>query len=153
MFFFFTGTHPDYHRPTDTPDRINYEGMKKVVDMAEETALQYSTAKEKPEYVAGQTQPFDRGGRTGGPRISLRFMPGEYDDGETRGVPVGSVTKDGPGDKAGLKAGDWIVEVGGKPVKNMAGYMTAIQSAKPGEELEIGITRDGKKMTLKVKPE
>jgi hypothetical protein len=152
VFFYFTGTHPDYHRPTDTPDRINYTAMKKIVDMAEEIAQQFRSAKDRPEYVAGQTQAFDRGGR-GGPRISLRFMPGEYDDDETRGVPVGSVTEGGPGDKAGLKAGDWIVEVGGKPVKNMTGYMTAIQTAKPGEELEIIVTREGKKVTLKVKPE
>lgn len=154
VFFYFTGTHPDYHRPTDTPDRINYTAMKKIVDMAEEIALKFSTSKERPEYVAGQTQAFDRGGRPGGgPRISLRFMPGDYDDDETRGVPVAAVTKDGPGDKAGLKAGDWIVEVGGKPVKNMTGYMTAIRTAKPGEELEIIVTREGKKVTLKVKPE
>jgi hypothetical protein len=154
VFFYFTGIHSEYHRPTDTADRINYSAMKKIVDMVEEIALDIGSNKERPVYVEGQNKavsPF--GGKEGGRRISLRFQPGEYDDDETRGVPVGSVTKDGPGDKAGLKAGDWIVEVGGKPVKNMTGYMSAIQTAKPGEDLEIVVTRDGKKVTLKVKPE
>jgi Zn-dependent M28 family amino/carboxypeptidase len=150
VFFFFTGMHAQYHRPTDTPDLVNYEGMKKVVDMVEELTADLAAEKERPVWQktasSGMTP-----GRAGVPTI--RFMPGEYDEDETRGVPVGGVMEGGPADKAGLKKGDWIVEVGGVPVKNMGGYMKAMGAQKGGEPVEMVVMRDGKKITLKVTPD
>jgi S1-C subfamily serine protease len=84
------------------------------------------------------------------PRLGI--MPGNYDD-EADGVLVGSVTKDGPADKGGMKDGDRIVEVAGKPVKNMTAYMTVLGEQKRGEPVGITVLRKGERITLKVIPQ
>ena len=151
VFFFFTGMHPEYHRPTDTPDRINFPGMKKIVDMVEELATQLATEAKRPEYVAGAGPSGPTGTPGGVPRIG--FMPAEYNDDEARGVPVGGVSPNGPAAKAGIKEGDWIVEIAGEPVKNMTTYMSAMGKHKRGEPLEIVVKRGDKKVKLKVTPQ
>jgi serine protease Do len=68
------------------------------------------------------------------------------------GVLVGGVQLGGPADKGGLKEGDWIVEIGGKPVKNMTGYMKVMGEQKAGEQLEFTVKRGDKKVPLKITP-
>jgi hypothetical protein len=146
VFFFFTSDHEDYHRPSDTSDKINIPGMEKVVDLTEDLVTALATEAERPKYVklAG-------GSPTPGnvPRIGIR--PSYGDDGE--GVLLDGVVDGGPGAKAGLKEGDRIVEVGGKPAKNLEAYMTLIRNHKKGEAVELGVMRDGKKLTIAVTPE
>ena len=80
-------------------------------------------------------------------------MPGEYNEDETRGVPVGGVSPGGAAEKAGIKEGDWIVEIAGTPVRNMGGYMRAMGGQKAGETIEVVVMREGKKVKLKVTPQ
>jgi hypothetical protein len=148
-YFFFTGLHNEYHKPTDTVDTINFPGMQKIVDLTEDVLMTIATAKERPVYV--QTQPQTRGGGPSGPRLG--FMPGNYDEAENKGVLIGGVTQGGPAEKGGLKQGDYIVEIAGKPVKNMTAYMTMMAGQKKGEPLELTVNRDGKKTKITVKPE
>jgi hypothetical protein len=150
VFFFFTGMHPEYHRPADKPETINLDGMKKVVDMVEELALKLSTDKERPEYVAPKVNKDGPSSSRGVPTI--RFMPGDYDDDQSNGVLVGGVLKGGPADKGGLKEGDWIVEIAGKPVKNMTGYMKVMGEQKAGEAIDFTVKRGDKKVPLKITP-
>jgi S1-C subfamily serine protease len=63
------------------------------------------------------------------------------------------VAENGPADKAGLKEGDRIVELAGKPVKNIQVYMVIMATQKRGQPVYAGILRKGKKMTVKVKPQ
>jgi Zn-dependent M28 family amino/carboxypeptidase len=149
VFFLFTGLHRQYHKPTDTVDLINFAGMKQVTDLAEELARQLATTSPRPEYVKGMGSMFT-GGRMSVPRIG--FMPGNYDD-EADGVLVGSVTKDGPGDKGGLKDNDRIIAVAGEPVKNMTMYMQVMGKRKRNEPVEITIERKGEKVKLTVTPQ
>lgn len=150
VFFFFTGFHNEYHMPTDKPELINVAGMKKICDMVQELATKIATDKERPEYVKGATGPSPSGTRSG-PRIG--FVPAEYDDAETKGVPVGGVIPGGAGEKAGLKMGDWIVEIAGQPIKNMQDYMKAMSTQKVGKELELIVKRAEMKVKLKVIPQ
>jgi hypothetical protein len=148
VLFFFTGDHPDYHRPSDTADKINITGMRKVADLAEQVILRLDNASQRPEFVKVIAPR-----RTGGPRgPRLGFMPA-YGDDEANGVLVDGVMEGGPAAKAGIKEGDRIIEVGGKPVKNLTGYMVVMGQHKAGETIELGILRRGKKMMVKVKPE
>ena len=66
---------------------------------------------------------------------------------------VDGVTDGGPAAKGGIKKGDRIIEIAGKPVKNLEAYMSAMGGHKAGENLEVTVLRDKKKITLKVKPE
>ena len=155
VLFFFTGTHKDYHRPSDTPDKINTKGLLKVTDYVKVFADYYSTVIEKPDYIktkGGEEDPTDTTKTQGRLSIpTIGFAPDNYGE-ETKGVLVGNVRKDGPGEKGGLKEGDFIVEVAGKPVTNMTGYMQALGTVKSGTETEFVVVRNGKKETLKITP-
>jgi membrane-associated protease RseP (regulator of RpoE activity) len=150
VFFFFTGIHDQYHRPSDTVDTINFTGMKKIVDMCEELIEKMASQKERPKYLA-TAAPAMSPGRGDAPRLGI--MPGNYNDAENKGVLVGGVSDGGPAAKAGLKEGDYIIEIAGKPVKNMTGYMTAMAGQKKGQSLELTIDRNGERKKVSITPE
>jgi hypothetical protein len=156
VIFFFTGTHGQYHRPTDTPDLINYEGMKKVVDYGEKMLYHYATA-DRPKYLVTKDRFVDPDAassrspsaqRVAGPTLGI--MP-SYEEG-TPGVKLDGVSPGGPAEKAGLKDGDLIVELAGKPVTNITNYMTLMNQQKANAEIEIVIVRKGMKQTIKITP-
>jgi hypothetical protein len=147
VFFFFTGDHPDYHRPSDTADKINVHGMRRVTDLVENLVSYLAAVPERPQYVkvtgsSGATPGFE------GPRLGIRPS---YDD-DKEGVLLEGVAEGGAAEKAGLKAGDRITEMAGKPVKNLEAYMALLKGQKKGDSLEVGVLRDGKpiKMTVKL---
>jgi hypothetical protein len=147
VLFFFTDDHADYHRPGDTADKINVAGMERVLDMAEDVITDLAAAPDRPRYVKLATSSNPAPGDF--PKVGIR--PSYGDDRE--GVLLDGVSDGGPAAKAGLKAGDRIVDLGGRPVSNLETYMTLIRAHKKGEPIDFGILRDGKKMTIKVVPE
>jgi hypothetical protein len=148
VLFLFTGNHPDYHRPGDTADKINIPGMRKIAEFTEEVVEHLASQAERPQYVkVGQGPLVSPGG--GGPRLGI--MPSYGDDQD--GVLLDGVREGSPADKAELKEGDRIVELDGKPVKNLEAYMVLMAGHKKGDTLEILILRGGKKLTLKAKLE
>src|SRR5579862_557606 len=145
VFFFFTGTHVDYHRPGDTADKINVPGMRQITDMAKKVISVLATDPKRPEYVAVAST-YNRAGGKGGPKLGI--MP-NYDE-DKEGVLIGGVSDDGPAAKAGLKTGDLIVELAGKSIANINTYMVVMAQQRAGQTIEVAIVRDGKKLTLKV---
>jgi Zn-dependent M28 family amino/carboxypeptidase len=147
VLFFFTNDHPDYHKPSDTADKINVPGMERVLDMAADVMDDLATVRERPQYVKlarpASSAPGDM------PRLGIR--PDYTDD--KAGVLVGGVTEGGPAARGGIKAGDRVVELGGSPVKGLEGYMSILASHKRGQEIEVVVERNGKRVTLKVVPE
>jgi hypothetical protein len=145
VFFFFTNDHGDYHRPSDTSDKINVPGMRRVVDLTEDLAA-YLTTSARPEYVkvAG---PSLSPGAPSGPRLGIK--PDYGDDKE--GVLLSGVDDTAPAGRAGLKAGDRIVEIAGQPVKNLEGYMAIMHGQKPGSTIDVNVMRDKEKKAFKVK--
>lgn len=154
VLFLYTGTHGEYHRPTDVPEKINVPGMKRVVDFVQLLADDLLTRETRPKYQVTRdpwsdpTQP--RVTRPQGPRLGVR--PGNYES-EDGGVLVEGVTPGGPAEKGGIKDGDIIIEIAGKPVTNIGGYMTAMSTQKPGNPIDVVVLRKGTKLTLKVTPE
>ncbi|MBY0527568.1 MAG: M28 family peptidase [Gemmataceae bacterium] len=147
VFFFFTGDHPDYHRPSDTADKINVAGMRRITDLTEDLVSHLRTVADRPQYVAvsgGTTT-----GSFSGPRLGI--MP-NYDD-EGPGVLLNGVSDGGPASKAGLKTGDRIIEIEGQAVRNFQTYMTVISRHKRGDTINLTIQRDNKKMNIKVATE
>ncbi len=147
VLFLWTDIHDDYHKPSDTADKINVPGMRKIVDMSEEFVQHFATVPERPDYVAGKV-----GGRSGGgngPRLGIQPTYPE----DEKGVLLSGVSDGGPAAKAGLKGGDRIVEMAGKPVKKLEDYMEVMSTQKAGNTLDVVIERDGKKTTVKVKLE
>ncbi|HYT92059.1 MAG TPA: M28 family peptidase [Gemmataceae bacterium] len=153
VLFLWTGTHSDYHRPGDTADKINVPGMRRITDLAEDLVAYFATVAERPQYTA-----IKGGGTTGPPRgkgPTLGIAPGDYDAGPDapKGLLVGQVIEGRPADKAGMKAGDLIVEIAGKQITNIATYMAVMGAQNAGSEIEVGVLRNGKKLTLKVTPQ
>jgi Zn-dependent M28 family amino/carboxypeptidase len=147
VLFFFTDDHPDYHRPSDTAEKINVAGMERVLDMAADVITDLAAAQERPRYVKLATSSNAAPGDF--PKVGIR--PSYGDDKE--GVLLDGVSDGGPAARAGLKAGDRIVDLGGRTIKNLEAYMTLIRAHKKGEPIEFGVLRDGKKITIKVTPE
>src|SRR5262249_37223197 len=136
-----------YHRPTDKAPLINIEGMRKVTDMAEDVVVELATDKARPEFI--EVRRTGRpGGRPGNDFIPLGIRP-DYDAQD--GVLLEGVNEGGYGAKAGLKAGDRILEMNGKEVKNVETYMTVMRGLKRGDTLEMAVQRGKEKLKLKVK--
>jgi hypothetical protein len=148
VLFFWTDTHADYHRPSDTADKINVPGMRKIVDLAEEVVTNFSTREQRPEFVRVTNPPRQPGSGGGtGPTIGIR--PKYGDEGE--GVLLDGVSEGGLAEKAGLKAGDRIIEVAGKPVKSLENYVEVMRTIKAEGTLELTILRNGKKEKVTIK--
>ncbi len=148
VLFLWTDVHDDYHRPTDTPDRINYDGMEKIIRFASEVIDEFTKSKEKPKFIEVKTAK-QSGGRGSGPKLG--FRPGYAED--DKGVEVEGVSNGEAAAKAGIKAGDRIVKIDGKEIKNLEVYMEAMQGKKAGQTIKVGILRQGKALELDVKLE
>jgi hypothetical protein len=157
VLFAFTGTHRDYHRPSDDIERINFEGMARIADMAELLLLDVARRPNRPEFVKVER----RRGPAGGPGDHATGDPGRaavgvylgtipaYDD-DTKGVKLEGVREGSPAEKGGLKGGDIIVGFGGKPVATIYDYTESLGRYKPGDSVEVLVKRDGMDVTLKV---
>jgi hypothetical protein len=147
ILFFWTDTHEDYHRPTDTADRINVAGMRQITDLTEKVVAHLASDPKRPEYVYVARTIKMAGGK--GPRLGI--MP-NYDESK-EGVLVGGLTDGGAAAKGGVKTGDLIVEIAGKPVTNINTYMIIMAAQRPGQTLDVVILRGKEKMKLKVTPQ
>jgi hypothetical protein len=147
VLFVWTDYHDDYHRPSDTADKINVNGMRRVVEFSQDIIATLARM-DKPEYIKVKSDPGSPG-KYEGPTLGIR--PSYSDEGE--GLLIGGVVEGRPAAAAGLKADDRIVSIGGKPVKNIQTYMTLMAGHKKGETIEVGIIRDDKKRMVKVKLE
>ncbi len=146
VLFFWTGVHPEYHTPLDTAERINLDGLLKVVGFVEKIVVDLTLVEKKPAFVEvkGGTSPRPAGNM---PRLGIR--PG-YSD-EKDGVLVEGVSDGDPAAKAGIKKGDRIMEISGKKVGNIETYMQIMAGEKKGTTIQVGVDRDGKKIQIPVK--
>ena len=145
---FFTGSHEDYHRPTDTPDRINYQGLHDISEFARRLVLDLAGREEAPAFVKVDARD------TGGNRERLRVYLGTIPDyvAEVEGVKISGVWSGGPAEEAGLQAQDIIVGFAGRKITNIYDYTYAIDAAKAGEEVPITVLRGGREVSLKIVP-
>ncbi len=145
----FTGSHQDYHTPRDTPEKLNYEMAAKIAKLMGLITRSLAQSDEIPEYKQHQSAANQN------MRVSMRASLGTSPDyaEEVAGVKLKSVRKDSPADKAGLLAGDIVVELAGKKVENIYDYSFAISALKVGDPTPIVVMRKGQRIELKVVPE
>jgi aminopeptidase YwaD len=147
VLFFFTGTHTDYHKPSDTADKINIDGLAKITNYVSAVARSVDDRPTRPVYKVAQTAP--TGGRMTF-NVSLGTIPA-YGDGND-GLTIDGAREGSPAAKAGLRAGDKIVKLAGKDVRNISDYMFALGIMKAGEEYEIVVKRADQTLTMKIVP-
>lgn len=149
VYFFFTGTHPDYHRPTDDFDKINYEGMRKISDFAEELIQRLVAMPQRPKFTKQAASAASRRmGNVRGQGAALGIMP-DY-RGDVKGVFVTDVSEGGAAQKGGVKSGDIVTSIGGQPVDNIQVYMTVLAKFKPGDRVDVVVKRGNESKTLPV---
>jgi hypothetical protein len=146
---FFTGTHADYHKPSDTPDKIDYEDLDRVVDFAAAITRRLEDATEAPSFTKVNQQMQSGGGRAG-----VRLFTGTIPDysSETKGLLLGGVVGGGPAEQAGLQKGDVIVEIAGQSIANIYDYTYALDILKVGQPAKVIYLRDGKKRETTLTP-
>lgn len=144
----FTGAHKDYHTPADTADKLNYPATARIVELVKRLTLGLASSEAVPEY-SKQEPPKETQSR--GLRVYLGTIP-DYAGGDIKGLRISGVSTGGPAEKAGLKGGDVIIELGGKTVENIYDYTYALDTLSIGKETSITVLRDGQKLVLKITP-
>ena len=146
---FFTGSHEEYHRPADKPDTLNYEGLERVAKFARDLVNDLASGPERPAYAKVEK----RDG--GGGREQLRAYLGTIPDyaQEVVGVKLSGTRGGSPAEKAGLKAGDIIVEFAGQKIANIYDYTYAMDAVKIGQPVKVIVLRAGKRVELIATPE
>jgi hypothetical protein len=148
VLFFWTGTHTDYHKPSDTFEKINYDDEARILALVARVVKQLDAADKRVTYTTAKSDPAPR---TGGFRVFLGTIP-SYADSDN-GLLLDGVRDDSPASKAGLKAGDRIVKIGARDIKNVYDYTAALGEMKAGEEYAIEVVRGTERLSLKIKPE
>jgi hypothetical protein len=130
---FFTGTHVDYHKPSDTADKINYEDLDRVVDFAVALA---SRVGQQPETLAfAKVDQVQQGGGRAGVRIFTGTIPDYATD--VKGLLLGGVIGGGPAEQAGLQKGDVVIQLGEQTIANIYDYTYALEALKVNQPVKV----------------
>jgi len=131
---FFTGTHADYHKPSDTADKIDYEDLDRVVDFAAAIVRRLEEMPDAPQFTKVEQQTQSGGGRAG-VRVFTGTIP-DYST-EVKGLLLSGVIGGGPAEQAGLQKGDVIVEIAGQTIANIYDYTYALDLLKIGQPAKL----------------
>ncbi|MCX6135706.1 MAG: M28 family peptidase [Ignavibacteriales bacterium] len=149
VFHFFTDIHSDYHRPSDTFDKLNYQGEEKVVRYIERIAEELDQSVDRPRYIAVEAPRQATAGRS--TRVYMGTIP---DFGEqVQGMKISGVREGSPAAKAGMTGGDIIIKFGKVDVKSLYDFTYALGEYKPGDEVDVVIKRGAETKSVKVKLE
>ncbi len=148
VLFFFTGSHDDYHKPSDTADKINSDGARQIGEFVRKIIAEIANEPQRIAFTRVQTESKPTGR---GFAVYLGTVP-NYSD-QSDGLKLDGVRAGSPAERAGLKAGDVVTKLGSVPVKNVYDYTYALGELKAGEEVEVVLRREGREVRLKLTPE
>jgi hypothetical protein len=146
VLFFFTGSHSDYHRPSDDVEKLNIGGMRRIGDMVAEIAVTLAEADARPGYLEVKGGDESLGG--GGDRPYFGSIPDFSQD--QPGYALTGVTKGGPAERGGLKGGDIIVQFGESKVGNLEDFDSALRKYKAGDKVPVVVRRGSESLKLEV---
>lgn len=145
---FFTGSHSEYHKPTDDADLIHYDELARAAQLGAVMAYRIANADEAPAFVAYQSE-VRRAGR-GGSRVFTGTIPDYGSD--IKGLLLGGVIEGGPAEEAGLRGGDVITKFGEQEIGDIYDFTFALESARIDVPLEVTYVRDGETLTTTLTP-
>ncbi len=146
---FFTGSHDDYHRPTDDSNAINYEGLDRVAELGRAIAVHLASRVDPPDFIK-----VEQSGQRAG-QAMMRIFTGTIPDyaQEVDGLLLSGVVGGGPAEVAGLQGGDIIVSLAGQSIGDIYDYTYALDVLKVDEPTEVIVMRDGGRLVLELIPE
>jgi hypothetical protein len=145
VLFMFTGAHEDYHKPSDTADRIGYPGMARVVGFTTELTRAVADLPQRPTF---QRVADEGSGERRGFKVRTGVIPEFAYEGQ--GVKLSGVRGGSAADKAGLKAGDIVVRFGAREIRNIYDYMYGLGDHKAGETVTLTVKRGTQTLELPV---
>jgi Tol biopolymer transport system component len=147
VLFFFTGNHLDYHTATDDADKINAAGGARIAQLVSDVTVATANRKDVLTYIKAAPQTMAGDVRRQG--ASLGTVPSYSEDPNAPpGMVLSDVVPDGPAQKAGLKAGDRIIQIGTVEIRSVNDLMFVLQTAKPGTDVKVTFVRDGKHQSV-----
>jgi aminopeptidase YwaD len=144
VLFFFTGLHTDYHKPSDDADKVNYTGELMVLKYIYK-AIEQNDGKGKPAFT--KTREMQTGTSTRF-KVTLGIMPDYSFTGD--GVRADGVSAGKIAEKAGIKAGDVIYQIGEHAFADMQGYMEALSKFKKGEPAKVKVRRGNEQLSFDI---
>lgn len=136
VLFFFTGSHKDYHKPSDDADKVNYTGelqvLKYAYDIIEKANESGKLAFTKTKETGADIPRFT---------VSLGIMP-DYTYNKGNGVRADAVIDGKPAQKAGILAGDVITAIDDNPTNDLMGYMKVLSKYKKGDRVKVAVLRN-----------
>jgi hypothetical protein len=144
----FSGATRDYHRPSDTADKIDGAGLVKVASFVRE-GIVYLAEREEPLSFAGKKEETEKPGPGGERKVTAGTMPDFSYSGP--GVRIGEPSPDSPAALAGLKKGDIIVKLGEREITDLKSYAAALSSFKPDDVVPLEYMREGERRTTEIK--
>jgi membrane-associated protease RseP (regulator of RpoE activity) len=149
VLFLFTGMHADYHRPTDTSDKINYDGIDTVVGVSQRIVGMMTTMPRQQYDARSDSSAMSRMFGGGSPhQVVLGVVPNDNAMDVTNGVPIGTVVKDGPADRAGIRANDLLTAFNGKAVHNLSDLSAALDESQAGDKVTVRVLRGSTALEL-----
>ncbi len=146
VLHYYTGTHDQYHRETDTADLINYTGMKRVLNHVEGVARTIDSM--SPSEMDFQKSTDQRSVTRMQDGVTLGVMPDyTYSDG---GFRIDEVRPEGPAGEAGFEDGDIIIGMDGQEIGDIYDYMEILNNLESGDTVLVQILRDEQEMELEV---
>jgi Tol biopolymer transport system component len=150
VLHFFTGAHADYHKPTDTADKINAAGAGQIALTVAELAKSLATRDKALHFNPGAKSPAPRGDLRSF-NASLGTIPDYAGPGPGKsGVLLGGVRPGGAAEKAGMRRGDLMIRLGSHDINGIEDFMYVLNASKPGETTKVVVLRDGKRVELDV---
>ena len=153
VLFFFSGLHGDYHKPSDTWDKIDAPDSARLLDLIAEVGTQLCEEAERPQFVRVREPENPHAGAVAGSSMS-GYGPefGSVPDFAEipNGVRFADIREGTPAAQAGLRAGDILIEFDGKPIGNLYDFTYALRSKKPGDRVTVKVLRGTETVTASV---
>ncbi len=146
---FFTGSHEDYHRPTDDADTVNYPDLDRIAALGASVAARLASRTDPPDFIRVERSVQSTG------QATMRVFTGTIPDyaQEADGLLLSGVIAGGPAEAAGLMGGDIIVELAGQTIGDIYDYTYALDLLKVGEPATVVVNRDGERVEMELVPE
>jgi len=147
VLFLFTGTHSDYHKPSDRGYTVNPQGAAKVIQLTDTLVKMLASRAEKLEFTS--TDGATTAGRRNGAKVRLGVMPGYGGDG-AEGVKVEGVSAETSASEAGIQIGDLLIGWNETQLTGPADMMERLREQKPGDVVKIKLKRGAEELTFDV---
>lgn len=146
VLFFFTGTHEDYHKPSDDTEKINFAAQEKILNYVYDIVADIDQNPERPDYLLVEK-------KESGQMFARKVYVGTVPDfaSNVDGYKISGVSEGSPAQIAGLQGGDIIISFGGKKISNIYDFTYALGDFVPGDEVDVVVKRGNEEITFNVK--